>query len=51
LPPLPRHQFLQALTKFIKKNAVKPFELPKKEKASKKDKESEEEEKETKDEL
>lgn len=43
--------FAQALTKFIKKNAKKSFELPKK---SKKDKESEEEdkeEKELKDEL
>lgn len=39
------------MTKFIKKNAVKSFELPKKEKSAKKDKESEEEEKETKDEL
>jgi hypothetical protein len=39
------------LTKFIKKNAKKSFELPKKEKSSKKDKDSEEEDKEVKDEL
>lgn len=40
---------MQALTKFIKKNAKKSFELPKK---AKKDKDGEdEEEKEVKDEL
>jgi len=41
---------LKALTKFIKKNAKKAFELPKKAKKEKEDKE-EEEEKEVKDEL
>lgn len=41
----------QALTKFIKKNAKKSFELPKKAKKEKDSEDKEEDEKEVKDEL